>query len=408
MAPTAAIVTVGTEITTGLRLDTNTREIAAALMGAGYDSRETVSLPDDPYLVETCLKRLVAVYDLVVVTGGLGPTHDDITREAASEALGLPMNADDAIVFALRRWVERHTEPRAREQVLRQALVLQGAEVLGATVGTAPGQVIPTPAGGRLVLLPGPPAEMRPMLNELLSREVSGVSTVVEIACTGISESDAQLATQAALASHPGVRLTILASPADVHVVLLDDGAGKQGVLGAAQSVREALAPFWYSDDGASLASVVTRKAQALGITLAVAESCTGGLVAASLSSVPGASSVFRGGVVAYSNEVKTSQLDVPAELIAAHGAVSGEVASAMARGVLERLGTDISVAITGIAGPDGGSTNKPVGTVWFSVADASGEIPVMRQLMGDRDGIRTRATMFALNLLRLKIAGYE
>ncbi|MBU4557449.1 MAG: nicotinamide-nucleotide amidohydrolase family protein [Actinobacteria bacterium] len=408
MAASAAIVTVGTEITTGLRLDTNTREIAAALMGAGYDTRETVSLPDDPDLVATCLRRLVAAYDLVVVTGGLGPTHDDITREAASEALGLPMSADPGIAHGLARWVHRHTEQRAREQVLRQALVLQGAEVLAATVGTAPGQVVQTPLGGRLVLLPGPPNEMRPMLQELFAHKVQGSSTVVEIACTGISESDAQVATQAALAEHPGVRLTILASPADVHVVLFDDGAGNEGILRAAESVRDALVPYWYSDDGASLASVVTRLAQALGMTLAVAESCTGGLVAASLTSVPGASSVFRGGVVAYSNEVKTSQLDVPEALIAKHGAVSGQVASAMARGVLRRLGTDVSVAITGIAGPDGGSADKPVGTVWFSVADASGEIPVMRQMIGDRDGIRTRATMFALNLLRLKIAGHE
>lgn len=401
---TAAIVTAGTEITSGLRLDTNTREIALALLGKGYETRETVSVPDDVTRVASVLSRLVAAYELVVVTGGLGPTHDDITREAASQALGRAMHEDPSIVAALQRWIGRHEDPRAQSQVLSQAQVIDGATVLPATVGTAPGLVIPTDEGGRLVLLPGPPTEMRPMLDDLLADEHAHLAPPVEIACVGIPESDAQVAAQRVLVDHPGVQLALLASPGDVHVVLMDGGAGESGLRAASRAVRAELAAHCYSDDGSTLSEVVVRAALAAGITIATAESCTGGLVGASLTSVPGSSGAYLGGVVAYANEVKIAELDVPPGLLAQFGAVSEQAACAMAEGARSRFAADVAVATTGIAGPDGGTNDKPVGTVWFAIADETGTRATLKNIAGDRMGIRARATTSALDLLRTTI----
>jgi len=400
----AAIVTVGTEITSGLRLDTNTREIALALLGRGYETREAVSLPDDIELVAGELSRLVALYELVVVTGGLGPTHDDITREAASQALGRPMHEDPSVARSLQPWLGRHREPGAQTQVLSQAQVIEGASVLPATTGTAPGLVVPTDGGGRLVLLPGPPSEMRPMLAALLAEEHAHTASPVEIACVGIPESDAQITAQRVLAAHPDVKLALLASPGDVHVVLMDAGAGESGLASAALAVRDALVPHCYSHDGSTLAEVVVRAGALAGLTIATAESCTGGLVGAALTSVPGSSAVYLGGIVAYSNEVKMSELDVPAGLLAQYGAVSDETARAMAEGALVRLGADIAVATTGIAGPHGGSEDKPVGTVWFAIATATGSRAIKKNISGDRTGVRNRGTIVALDLLRATI----
>ncbi len=404
MRPTSAVLTVGTEITSGLRLDTNTREIATALASSGYETLETVSLPDDLELVAETMKRLCGLYDLVVCTGGLGPTHDDVTRDAAALALGLAMAEDPAVVSTLAMWVGRHRDAAAAAQVMRQALVLQGATVLPAVVGTAPGQDIPTPRGGRLVLLPGPPAEMRPLLESVLAEDSDRAATR-EIACVGISESDAQVRAERVLADHPGVRLALLASPGDVHVVLIDDGAGDEGLMKAIAAVERALEPFWYSDDGSSLAEMVLRRATERGLRLGTAESCTGGLVSAALTSVPGSSATFLGGVVAYDNQVKMSLLGLPAGLLAQYGAVSEETARAMAEGARTALGCDLAVSVTGIAGPDGGTADKPVGTIWFGICDAAGSRAEMRHLPGHRDGIRTRATMTALDLLLKRMA---
>lgn len=402
----SAILTVGTEITAGLRLDTNTRDIASALLRAGFVTAETVSLPDDVSLVADAISRLVAAYPLVVVTGGLGPTHDDITREAASRALSRPLHEDTSVAATLEPWVSRHTRPEAQAQVLTQALVLDGARVLPATVGTAPGQVVPTDSGGRLVLLPGPPFEMRPMLDAFLAEESGALASPVELACTGMPESDAQIAAQRVLDRFPGVGLTILASPGDVHVVLFDQGAGAALLAEAAEAVAVELGDACYSRDGRTMAQVVLDAAIQKGVLVATAESCTGGLVSAALTAVPGSSAAFVGGVIAYANEVKIAELDVPPGLLAQYGAVSEETARAMAEGARARLGADLAVSVTGIAGPDGGTADKPVGTVWFGIAHAEGSFAVSKRIAGDRAGVRTRATMAALDLLRLTIEG--
>jgi nicotinamide-nucleotide amidase len=407
---TAAIVTVGTEITAGLRLDTNTRQIALALATAGHRVTQTASVPDDPEILAETLSRLCTTARLVVCTGGLGPTHDDVTLESAASALGLSLHSDESLLERLSRAAALQQDPDAAIQVMRQALVPDGAGILHPETGTAPGLTIDVPGypGHRLLLLPGPPTEMEPMLRAFLG-ERTGRATPRTARCTGISESDAQLAAQRVLDGRAGIGLTVLASPGDVHVVLLDEGAGALAIDAALTGICEELADRCYSIGGESLAEVVVTKAREAGITLAVAESCTGGLVGASLTSVPGSSSVFLGGAIAYADEIKSALLGVETSTLATHGAVSADVAEEMALGAIDRTGAQLAVAITGIAGPGGGTTEKPVGLVWFGVARRDGVGTRVRSeyrnLHGDRNGIRTRATVTALDLLRHELA---
>ncbi|MDO8949917.1 MAG: nicotinamide-nucleotide amidohydrolase family protein [Actinomycetota bacterium] len=397
--PTAAILTIGTELVTGQRLDTNSTEIALALHAAGFTVTEMLSLGDDVAACARQLERLCAACELVIVTGGLGPTHDDITREGASHALKRPLLRDQSIAEGLLTVIARHRDPKAAEHILLQADILEDATVIPATTGTAPGQAAATPRG-TLLLLPGPPHEMRPMLAAFLGEHHTGVPPV-RLRCTGTTESDVQLAAQRALAGHRGVELTVLAAPAEVEVVLFDEGAGEEGLLAAGLAVEAALGDVCYSNDGASLAEVVVRRACAAGVRLACAESCTGGLIASALTDVAGASDVFTGGVVAYSNDLKIAALDVPPGLLAQFGAVSGETAAAMAEGIAALTGATYAVATTGIAGPGGGSYEKPVGLVWFGLVTPKGTSTSCRSFPGDRAGVRIRATRTALDLVR-------
>lgn len=400
MSPTAAIVTVGSELVEGLRLDTNTAEIARALAPRGFRVTEAVSVGDDIGAVGATIARCAAACDLVITTGGLGPTHDDVTREAAAAALGLPLVRDERVVDLLRPFVKRHAEQAAQDQLLRQADVLEGAQVIDPTTGTAPGLVITTDST-TVALLPGPPSEMRPMLTSLLQRHPMTNAEVVELGVVGLTESDAQVRAQAALRERPGVGFTVLASPGDVRILLLDQGAGQHGLTAAREAVAAALGEHCYSRTGESLAEATVNALASSRRRLAVAESCTGGMVASALTDIAGSSAVFLGGVVAYANEVKISLLDVPAGLLAQYGAVSEECARAMAEGALLRFGADIAIATTGIAGPSGGTPDKPVGTVWFGVADSHGSSAFMRSIPGSRAAVRARATATALDIAR-------
>jgi len=396
----AAVVTIGTELTEGLRYDTNSRDVARVLIEAGYAVRELVSLPDDEAAVSDALHRLLAAYSFVVVTGGLGPTHDDITRQAASRAVGRPLVRDERIADSLAAIVARHAEPLAAARVLAQADVIEGARSLPPSVGTAPGMLIEA-NGATLILLPGPPREMRPMLEALIGEARRGIPPVI-LGCFGITESDAQARIEPVLASYPDIMLTLLAGLQDLEVVLLPRGANASRLTEAAESVREVLGRDCFSADGASLATTVLRMARERALRVACAESCTGGLVSAALTDVPGASDVFAGGIVSYSNDLKTDALKVPPGLIETHGAVSSEVALAMAEGALTLTGVDIAISVTGIAGPEGGSAGKPVGLVWFGIACADGHRgTVRRTFSGDRTAVRTRASATALDLVR-------
>ncbi len=401
-ASPAAVLTIGTELTSGLRSDTNAAEIARMLTARGYSVGEIVSVPDDLVAIQEAITRLVGTNALVVATGGLGPTHDDLTREAASRSLGLPLVRDEDIAEGLAGWAARHSHPRSAEQVLRQALVLDGAEIIAPYAGTAPGQAVPTELG-TLLLLPGPPDEMRPMLESWLARFAPSLPPVV-LRCSGISESDAQVLVEDALAGVSGFGLTVLAKPGDVQVVLSDAGAGPDGLASAAEAAAGALGGRCFSSDGASLAEVVLRELAARRATLAAAESCTGGLVAAELTAVPGSSETFLGGVVAYADSAKRELLGVRKETLTKYGAVSRHTAAEMATGAAARFGADMAIAITGIAGPGGGTAAKPVGTVWFALATGKDVITESRRFPGVRPLVRARASATALDLVRLHL----
>jgi nicotinamide-nucleotide amidase len=402
----AAIVTVGTELTEGLRLDTNSQEIAAALSARGYEVAETDSIGDDVAYLARTISRLTAEFALVIVTGGLGPTHDDVSREAAARALGLALHRDPAIEAGLAAVVVRHIDPAAREQVLDQADVLEGAEVIQATTGTAPGQIVPTTAG-LLALLPGPPREMRDMLPRVLERGGGGARAAArELAVVGMPESDAQMIAQRVLGDTAGIGLTVLARLGDVRVLLLDRGAGEEALDQLLGSICHDLGDACYTTQGQTLAEVVVHSAIAHHVTLATAESCTGGMVAAALTDVPGSSGTFLGGVVSYGSSAKTDFLGVSQEVLDDHGAVSREAVTLMGVGAQERFGADIAVAVSGVAGPGGGTSAKPVGTVWFDVHGPYGVWDVVRHYPGDRQAVRTRSTVFALDLLRRQILG--
>ncbi|MBA4370427.1 MAG: hypothetical protein C0418_02475, partial [Coriobacteriaceae bacterium] len=289
--PTAAIVTVGTELVTGLSVDTNSAEVARALTRSGFAVAEAVSAGDDATLLAGVLRRLLAAHAMVVTTGGLGPTHDDVTRDAASAATGRPLERDEAVAEALSHIALRHEDPVAAEQVFRQALVLRGARVLPAATGTAPGQVLDG-LPGTLALLPGPPAEMRPMLADLLGED-GGAAPPAVLGIAGMPEGDAQRIAERALQGVEGVTLGVLAVIGDVKVVLYDDGAGPDALAAAARRVADAFGEACYSAKGETLAEAVLAAARARGLKLAVAESCTGGMVAVLLTDVAGASDTF-------------------------------------------------------------------------------------------------------------------
>lgn len=397
--PSAAIVTVGTELTTGLRRDTNGGEIARRLSEAGYRVASLTSVADDPSALETLLRQLLSHHSLVVVTGGLGPTHDDITREAAAQALQRPLLIDEGVAARLEPLAARHTLQRSRDEMMRQALVIEGATVVPAVSGTAPGQVVES-GSATLVLLPGPPGEMRPLLDAVLAGKGSG-QLPERLRCAGVTESDVGHLVLPAIAPF-AVDFTVLAGAGEVEVVLFARADAGSDLTGASSAARDALGDACYSVDGRSLPEVVLDLLRGRGQRLACAESCTGGLLGAALTDIPGSSEAFVGGVIAYSNELKQQLLGVPADTVQHYGAVSRETACAMAEGALRLGAATIAVSTTGIAGPGGGGPDKPVGLVWFGIARAGGRTEaVSRTFGGDRDMVRRRATSTALDLVR-------
>jgi nicotinamide-nucleotide amidase len=354
--------------------------------------------------------------DLLVVSGGLGPTHDDLTVELVAAVAEAPLRVDSELESSIearsRAVAERLRRPYAdfAAGVRKQATVPEGALIVG-VLGTAPALVL---EAGQcvVVVLPGPPGELQPLWASALElepvRRVLARSAVPErrvLRFYGVSESAVARALEDAGGGGDGVEVTICARDYEIHVDLLAaPGAEARGRELEARLV-EAIAEFLYADDELPLEALVLARCRALGLTLATAESCTGGLVAARLTSVPGSSDVFVGGVVAYSNDVKESGLGVPAEVLRLRGAVSAEAASAMAAGARSRLGADIAVSVTGVAGPDGGTPEKPVGLVYLCAAGPGGELAQSFVASGNRETIRGRATVAALHLVRQLVA---
>ena len=411
LSPRAAVVVTGSELVRGDRRDLNGPFLVHELLSLGVEPARITIVGDAPDELEAALREGLA-YDVLVTSGGLGPTHDDRTVELLARAAGVELEVDAAVEREIearsRAVAERLRRPYAdfASGVTKQATLPRGAVVAG-LAGTAPafalivGECV-------AVVLPGPPGELQALWHRALDLDV--VRSVVARAQPpqrrtlrfyGVSESSVAAALEAAGGDGDGVDATICARHFEIHVdLVVAPGAERR-----ADALEAALLPpvegFLYTRGEAPVEAVVLDACRARGWTLATAESCTGGMVAERLTSVPGSSDVYVGSVVSYADAVKESALGVPAEVLRAHGAVSAETAAVMARGVRERIGADIGVAVTGIAGPGGATAEKPVGLVYLHASGPTGELAADFSYGGDRESIRRRATVAALHLVR-------
>ena len=402
------LVTIGTEILLGFTVDTNGAEIARLLGAVGIRVVHRASVADERDAIRNGVADALARTGAVIVTGGLGPTRDDITKATVADLYGVPLDFDEGLWQAL---VERYRRAGRVpvESNRTQAQVPRGAAVLPNRWGSAPGLWLEDAGRGLTILLPGVPFEMRNLMeHEVVPRLAPRAAGLVVrsrlLRTTGVAE--AALAEQLgeierdiaplSLAYLPDVagvdlRITAWQLPSGQADALLERGAAR---------IRSHAGDAVYGEGSDDLAAVVLEAARRRGLSIVVAESCTGGLVGGRLTDTPGSSEVVDAGVVCYSYESKTRLLGVPADLVVAHGAVSETVVRAMAAGALDRLGGDLSVAVTGIAGPGGGTPEKPVGTVWFATAMA-GDVRATRIVFfGTRAEIRARAAQTALRLL--------
>jgi nicotinamide-nucleotide amidase len=409
--PRAAIVVTGSELVRGERHDRNGPFLAAEVVRLGLDPARIAIVGDRVEDLERAFREGFEA-DLCLVSGGLGPTHDDRTVELVARVADRSLILDEALeqeIGAISRAIAERLGRSYAEfttGVRKQATLPEGAISLG-LAGTAPGVVLDI-GDCVVVVLPGPPRELQRLwpraletapVQRVLARAPGRSHRVLRL--FGTPESAVAEALAAAGGEGEGVDVTICAREFEIHVDLFVESSAEQRGAQVADSMREALAPFLFGEDERSISAIVLDLCRARGLTLATAESCTGGMVAARLTGVAGASDVFLGSVVAYANDVKEGGLGVSAELIAEHGAVSAEVAAAMAAGARERLGADIAVAVTGVAGPGGGTPEKPVGLVFAHAVGPDGEKSVRTELPGDREMIRGRATAASLHLVR-------
>lgn len=414
----AEVIAVGSELLGTAKLDTNSLFIAGQLGRLGIELKAKSVVGDDRERLADVLRNALTRADLVILTGGLGPTDDDLTREAVADVLGLELVEDPAITARIRQRFERRgmSMPEVNR---RQAMVHRGARVLPNPNGSAPGILIET-NGRMVVLLPGPPRELQPMLSALCAdggaiAERAGRERLftASIFTASVPESRVEELVQPIYsrwrdAPEP-ISTTILASPGQVEIHLTmrsADVAHATGVLERARAqLVEALGRSVFSTDGRSLPQVVGDLLRERKLTFAAAESCTGGLVLQRMTDIPGSSDYVKGGVVAYSNELKMQLLGVDAALLKAHGAVSEPVAAAMVDGIRERTGADVCVSITGIAGPGGGSETKPVGTVVIGVLVPGRPLSVRTYLFpGNREMVRLQSSQMALDRVRLML----
>ncbi|MEA2228573.1 MAG: nicotinamide-nucleotide amidase [Solirubrobacteraceae bacterium] len=425
MSARAGIVVTGTEVLTGRVADRNGPWLSDRLRELGVDHAHTVVVGDRREDMEAALRFLAgAGVDLIVTSGGLGPTADDLTAEVVGEFQGRRMVLDEAlegrisaiVTHAMRRWP--NVDPEAmRAGSRKQAIVPAGATILE-PVGTAPGLVAPPAgrSGPTVVVLPGPPRELQAMwpaatLTDAFRAAVRDAGAYVQrtLRLFGMPESEIAETLRAADAAHglDGLEITTCLRDGEIEVVTRYE-PGSEGAYDAfAGVVAERHADTLFSADGSTVDEQVAALLHDHGWTIATAESCTGGLLAGRLTDLAGSSDYVAGGVVAYSNEAKVRMADVPAELIEREGAVSTEVAEALADGARSRLSADVGVGITGVAGPGGGTERKPVGLVCFSVAGPDGRrITRSATLSGDRADVRERSTTVALHLVRRLLRG--
>jgi len=438
------LVSTGSELLSGRTVNTHAQALAERLRPLGLRLLRDTTVPDDAAQIREAAAAALGRADLVFVSGGLGATSDDVTRDALGRLLGRPLVMCQPALAALRRRYAALGRP-VTAVARRQALILAGSTGLLNPVGLAPGMMIELPAApvtaarapraqprsrrrGRnappaavpaerprlLFVLPGPPREFLGVLEArilpLLRPLAAAVAPALEkvfMTC-GLGESEIAERLEAVGLPAPGVDVGYCARPGETEVWLAAAAADAARLETLAAAVRRALGAAVFAEERLGLEAVVGRRLAALGKTLAVAESCTGGLLGHRLTQVAGSSAYFLGGVIAYANASKIRDLGVPAGRLARHGAVSAEAARAMAAGVRARFGADYGLAVTGIAGPAGGTPGKPVGTVWLAVADAAGVATQHRCFPGAREVIKHWSSQLALDLLRRRLAGAQ
>jgi nicotinamide-nucleotide amidase len=411
----AEIIAVGSEMLTPHRVDTNSLYLTEQLNLLGIDVIFKSVVGDNQRRLVAAVQHGLFRSDIIIICGGLGPTEDDLTREAVAEGLGVGLKRDPEIVAKLeQRFAQRGWKMSPNNA--KQGDVLEGATVLPNANGTASGQWLSGQFEGReriVLLLPGPPHEMKALfeteVRERLRERVPPAhlfTRTLKIAMLGESMVDARVAP--IYKRYPDVETTILAGAGEIELhfksrgVTIDQAQARSDEV--AGLVEDELDDAVYSRNGESLEQIVGYWLQMRNATLAVAESCTGGLLAERITSVSGSSRYFMGGAVVYSNAVKTELAGVPTEMIERHGAVSREVAAALAEGIRYRCESTLGVGITGVAGPGGGSPEKPVGLVFHAVASDSGTELVQRNFPGDRKRIRRFASTMALDMVRKKL----
>lgn len=411
----AEIIAVGSELLTPDRLDTNSLYLTAQLNAVGVEVVGKAVLGDDRGRLSEAVRAALARSEIVLLTGGLGPTEDDVTREAVATALGRPLVFREELLEAIEQRFRRLGRKMA-EINRRQAFLIEGAAALPNANGTAPGQWIEQ--GGRVVvLLPGPPPELQPMFAEHCLPRLRALlpplairTRVLRVA--GMPESDLDQLIAPVYTRYQNPVTTILAAPGDIQIHLRarteSEAEAERLVSELAAAIEALLGDKIYSRDGAPLEAAVGRLLRERGATLSVAESCTGGLLGERITSVPGSSDYFAGGFLVYTDRMKSELLGVEARLLLEHTAVSEPAAAAMAQGARRRTGSTWALSTTGVAGPGGGTEAAPVGTVFIGVAAAEGCQVHRFRFLGNRDRIRTLAAHTALDLLRRAVLASE
>lgn len=403
------IISTGTELLLGQTLNTNTQYLGTRLSDHGFEVVYHTTVGDNPERLENALRQALKRADLIVTTGGLGPTADDLTKELIAQVLGLEMILDNYSLERIKGYFasRKREMPKSNE---KQAYFPKGARILPNNYGTAPGAIISI-NDKTVVILPGPPFEMQPMFEEYVIAELKRIigpdSKIIKtriLKVFGMTESAIE-EVLGELMNNVNPSMTLLAKRTEIHIRLVAGYADEQAAeksLDASESViRSRLGTKVFARDEETMAGIVGKALKSRGLKIATAESCTGGLIGAALTQEAGSSEFYLGGVVSYANSVKEDLLGVKASTLQAVGAVSPEVAKEMATGILTRSGADISVSVTGLAGPDGGSDLKPVGLVYIGFASARGAEARKFQFYGGRDTIRQLSVTAALNWVR-------
>lgn len=399
----AIIIAIGNELVEGIIVDTNSKYIANKLLDYGYKTIITKTLPDDLEIISNELKDSLQKADLVVTTGGLGPTEDDLTREAISFALGKKLIYDQVIGEKIVKKAKEYYKV-VPEIVKKQGYVIEGAKAIENPVGTAPGQILNFD-NKTIIILPGPPAELYPIFEVALKTlEKDKPLYTRRIKTIGIPEALLVEKYKDIIYSNSKISVATMASyKTGVELRFTGEISLKDEIDNIVEKLLKDISNYVYALDDKSIEEEVYEKLKVFSKTVSFAESCTGGLVSSRFVDVPGVSSVFKGSIVAYSNEIKEKVLNVKKETLERFGAVSKECVIEMAKGVSNLFSTDYSISISGIAGPTGGTKEKPVGTVWICAYDRNSNkyLTEKHLFKGNRETIRFKSSLYALNLLR-------